>query len=101
MGDALRSGFALQMAARLLRHRMGRGVKRRDTRACENSGYVASDHFTHEDKVVSLGSRVQHENEDFRRSRYTCYLVVLSSDPSQRDREADTRAGDAGDDGEP
>lgn len=49
--------------------------------ACQNSGYIVSDHFVDVNKMVQLGSGAQREVEDIQLSRYACYLIVQNSDP--------------------
>ena len=49
--------------------------------ACQNSGYVVSDHFVDVNKMVQLGSGARREVEDIQLSRYACYLIVQNSDP--------------------
>ena len=44
--------------------------------ACENSSQVPADHFYRVGKMVLLGSGSQREIEDYRLSRYACYLVA-------------------------
>lgn len=51
--------------------------------ACETSGYAPSDHFTHEGKMVAVGSGARRRIEDVRLSRYACYLVVQNADPEK------------------
>ncbi|MCP5514987.1 MAG: DNA damage-inducible protein D [Spirochaetales bacterium] len=51
--------------------------------ACENSGQTASSHFSQVGKMVQLGSGSQREIEDYRLSRYACYLIVQNGDPSK------------------
>jgi DNA-damage-inducible protein D len=51
--------------------------------ACENSGYTASDHFVEADDMVSLGSGAKREIKTVFLSRYACYLIVQSADPSK------------------
>ena len=49
--------------------------------ACENSGNMISDHFAGAGKMVTVGSGVEREVEDFMLSRYARYLIVMNSDP--------------------
>ncbi|MFM0233288.1 BRO family protein [Paraburkholderia sediminicola] len=51
--------------------------------ACERSGHRVDDHFSQVGKMVILGSGAQRTVEDFRLSRYACYLVVQNGDPSK------------------
>lgn len=58
-------------------------VIRKAQEACENSGYAASDHFVGADQMVTLGSGAKRRVEDFRLSRYACYLMVQNADPEK------------------
>ena len=49
--------------------------------ACENSGFLVSDHFADIGKMVPLGSGAERKIEDIMLSRYACYLIVMNGDP--------------------
>ncbi len=51
--------------------------------ACRNSGQRLEDHFAETRKMVEIGSSAMREVEDFRISRYACYLVVQNGDSSK------------------
>ena len=51
--------------------------------AVEQVDVPASDHFAEVGKMVQLGSGTQREVDDFRLSRYACYLIVQNGDPSK------------------
>ena len=51
--------------------------------ACENSGQAISDHFAESSKMVTLGSGAQRKTEDYRLTRYACYLLIQNADPSK------------------
>lgn len=51
--------------------------------ACETSERVVTDHFADVSKMVDIGSGARREVEDFRLSRYACYLIVQNGDPSK------------------
>ena len=48
--------------------------------ACEKSLYNVYDHFADVGKMVELGSRSKRRIEDFKLSRYACYLIVQNGD---------------------
>ena len=49
--------------------------------ACENSGSVTENHFTQVGKMVDIGSKTKRKIDDYKLSRYACYLIVQNSDP--------------------
>ena len=51
--------------------------------ACEASGYAASGHFVEANKMIPLGKGAQRRVDDWRLSRYACYLIVQNGDPSK------------------
>jgi len=51
--------------------------------SCENSGNLVLDHFSHLGKMVNLGSGAERKIEDFKLTRYACYLIVQNSDPNK------------------
>lgn len=51
--------------------------------ACENSGQDSEDHFGEVTTMVKLGSGATREVQDFKLSRYACYLIVQNGDPTK------------------
>jgi DNA-damage-inducible protein D len=51
--------------------------------ACDQSGNAADDHFSQTGKMVDIGSAAKREIEDYRLSRYACYLIVQNGDPTK------------------
>lgn len=44
--------------------------------SCKLSGYNINDHFVVSRKMVDIGSNAKREQEDYKLSRYACYLIV-------------------------
>lgn len=51
--------------------------------ACRNSGETVADHIEDVLTMVDIGSGAKRQVEDFRLSRYACYLIVQNGDPSK------------------
>ena len=51
---------------------------------CNNSNYNVLDHFIGSDKMVSIGSNTERKIQDYKLSRYACYLIVLNCDPRKK-----------------
>ena len=48
--------------------------------ACLNSNNRVDDHFVHADKMVQIGSGAIRNQDDYKLSRYACYLIVQNGD---------------------
>ena len=51
---------------------------------CKNSTNNVSNHFIGADKMVSIGSNTKRKIQDYKLSRYACYLIVLNCDPERK-----------------
>ena len=51
---------------------------------CINSNSFISDHFIDTNKMVDIGSNTKREIQDYKLSRYACYLIVLNCDPRKK-----------------
>lgn len=51
--------------------------------ACRQSAHAVDDHFSQTVKMVDIGSGAKREIEDYRLSRYACYLIVQNGDSSK------------------
>ena len=58
-------------------------VVERAKNACQNSGHPTKNHIEDILKMVDIGSGAQRKVQDFRLSRYACYLIVQNADPSK------------------
>ena len=59
-------------------------VKDRAMIACDNSGMNVSDHFAEVGKMVEIGSKTKRKLNDYKITRYACYLIVQNSDPRKK-----------------
>ena len=49
--------------------------------ACNSSNYSILDHFVLKDKMVNIGSNTTRKLQDYKLSRYACYLTVQNCNP--------------------
>ena len=56
-------------------------VIKKASEACEGSDYNSFDHFVLKDKMVSIGSNTIRKVQDYKLSRYACYLIVQNCNP--------------------
>ena len=49
--------------------------------ACDGSNYHVLDHFVLKDKMVCIGSNTKRKIQDYKLSRYACYLIVQNCNP--------------------
>ncbi len=52
--------------------------------SCKSSGYDVEDHFAQVSEMVEIGSGAEREVEDYRLSRFACYLIVQNADPTKK-----------------
>ena len=52
--------------------------------SCKQSDQVIDDHFTQVGKMIKLGKGGMRNIDDYKLSRYACYLIVLNSDPRKQ-----------------
>ncbi|MBR1626941.1 MAG: DNA damage-inducible protein D [Bacteroidales bacterium] len=51
--------------------------------SCKNSGEEVDNNFAQLDEMVEIGSGAEREVEDYRLSRFACYLIVQNADPTK------------------
>ncbi len=52
--------------------------------SCANSNYLVKDHFIDISKIVSIGSKTKRELNDYKLSRYACYLIAQNGDSRKK-----------------
>jgi DNA-damage-inducible protein D len=52
--------------------------------ACKTSNYEVSDHFVGADKMVEIGSDTYRKIEDYKLTRYACYLIAQNGDSRKK-----------------
>lgn len=58
-------------------------VMKKAAEACKNSGQQPRNHFVRVTEMVQIGSGANRPVDDFRLSRYACYLIVQNADPGK------------------
>ncbi len=56
------------------------GIIKTTMKNCSNSNYNVSDHFIDVNKMVNIGSKTKRKIQDYKLSRYACYIIVLNCD---------------------
>ena len=52
--------------------------------SCKNSDISVFDHFTDVGKMVQIGSEAQREQQDYKLTRYACYLIAQNGDSRKK-----------------
>jgi DNA-damage-inducible protein D len=53
--------------------------------SCETNGNPSTDHFTGGGKMVNIGSNTKREVQDYKLTRYACYLTAQNGDPRKEE----------------
>ena len=59
-------------------------VIRKGILSCINSGYRVEDHFVEVNKMVEIGSNTQRKLNEYKLSRYACYLIAQNGDARKK-----------------
>ena len=49
--------------------------------ACTGSNYYTLDHFVFKDKMINIAKGAKRKIQDYKLSRYVCYLIVQNCNP--------------------
>ena len=60
------------------------GVIEKAKISCQNSGVDSFDHFVGIDKMVQIGSGAERKQQDYKLSRYACYLIAQNGDSRKK-----------------
>jgi DNA-damage-inducible protein D len=60
-----------------------KAVMAKSQTAADQADQPANDHFAEVGKMIPIGHGAEREVEDFKLSRYACYLIVQNGDPSK------------------
>ena len=74
----------LQKALKYAQWRRFEEVINKAITACENSNFNALDHFADAGKMVPIGSKAKRKINDYKLSRYACYLIAQNGDSRKK-----------------
>ena len=60
------------------------GVIRKAEISCNNCGINSFEHFVGVDKMVQIGSGAERKQQDYKLTRYACYLIAQNGDSRKR-----------------
>ena len=61
-----------------------KGVIDKAIGSCENSNNSVSDHFVGADKMITVAKGAKRKVEDYKLSRYACYLIAQNGDSRKK-----------------
>ena len=74
----------LQMVLDYKEWRKFENVIKKAEEACKNSGMTEVDHFVGTDKMVQIGSGAKRTQQDYKLTRYACYLIAQNGDSRKK-----------------
>ena len=74
----------LQVALEYKQWRRLKEVIEKAKTSCKNSNINVFDHFANVGKMVDLGSKTKRNIEDYKLSRYACYLIAQNGDSRKK-----------------
>ena len=74
----------LQIALDYKEWRKFEGTIQKAIESCKNSNIKAFDHFVDIDKMVQIGSGASRKTNDYKLSRYACYLIAQNGDSRKK-----------------
>lgn len=80
-GNEYWSARELQKVLEYSEWRKFRPIISKAMRSCFNSNQSVLNHFAQLAEMVGIGSRATRKIEDYKLSRYACYLIAQNADP--------------------
>ena len=79
-GNEYWSARELQIVLDYTEWRKFEGIIAKAKESCQNSNIKVLDHFVGADKMVGIGSKTKRKIDDYKLSRYACYLIAQNGD---------------------
>ena len=74
----------LQVVLKYTQWRRFENVINKAKLACNNSNINIDDHFANIGKMVDIGSNTKRKTNDYKLSRYACYLIAQNGDSRKK-----------------
>ena len=84
INETIFESMELQKVLDYIQWRKFVGVINKAINACKTSNYKVSDHFAGAGKMVDIGSNTSRNIEDYKLSRYACYLIAQNGDSRKK-----------------